>query len=55
MKHVVEMASGAMIYISSSIQIGSALQNLIGRGNRHTHRQHGDSYKPTFIFSKLGQ
>jgi hypothetical protein len=39
MKLSVEMDSGAMIYIPSLINIGSAIQELIGG----THRQHGIS------------
>jgi hypothetical protein len=30
MKYAVEMGSGAMIYIASSIKIGSGIQQLIG-------------------------
>jgi hypothetical protein len=32
MNYAVEMDSGAMIYISSLINIGSGIQNLIGGG-----------------------
>jgi hypothetical protein len=32
MKYAVEMGSGAMIYISSFIKVGSAIQNLMGGG-----------------------
>jgi hypothetical protein len=49
MKYAIEMGSGAMIYVPSSIKIGSGIQKLI-RGDSRTHRQHGDSHKPTFIF-----
>jgi hypothetical protein len=35
MKYAVEMGSGAMIYISSFIKIGSSNQKFIGR-YRHT-------------------
>jgi hypothetical protein len=38
MKYAVEMASGAMIYIPSSIKIGSGIQKLI-KGDTQTHRQ----------------
>jgi hypothetical protein len=31
MKYAVEMGSGAMIYISSFINIGSGIQKLMGR------------------------
>jgi autotransporter-associated beta strand protein len=34
MKYVVDMGSGAMIYIPSFIKIGSGIQKLIGT---HTH------------------
>jgi hypothetical protein len=37
MNHIVEMGSGAMTYIPSFIQIGSAIQTLIGEYTyRHT-------------------
>jgi hypothetical protein len=35
MKGAVEMGSSVMIYIPTSIKIGSGIQNL-------THKQHGD-------------
>jgi hypothetical protein len=38
MNHAVETVSGAIIYISSAIKIGSVIQKLMGGG----HRQHGD-------------
>jgi hypothetical protein len=42
MKYIVEMGSGAMIYMPSSIKIGSDIQKLMGGGrNSKTHRQHG--------------
>jgi hypothetical protein len=41
MKYAVEMGSGAMIYISSSIKIGSDIQKLIMEDTQ-THRQQGD-------------
>jgi hypothetical protein len=54
MKNVVEMGSGAMIYIPSFIKIGSAIQKLIGGIQTHigTNKQHGD---PTslFLFFKI--
>jgi hypothetical protein len=40
MKYAVEMGSDAMIYVSSFIKTGSAIQKLIG-GYTDT-RQHGD-------------
>jgi hypothetical protein len=36
MKCVVEMGSGAMIYIPSFIKTGSGIQKLIGGIHRHT-------------------
>jgi hypothetical protein len=33
MKYAVEMGSGAMIYISSFIKIGSGIQTLMGGGD----------------------
>jgi hypothetical protein len=36
MKYAVEMGSGAMIYIASSIQTGSDIQKFIGGIYRHT-------------------
>jgi hypothetical protein len=37
MKYAVEMGSGAMIYIESSIKIGSGLQKIM-RSGEYTHR-----------------
>jgi hypothetical protein len=36
MKHAVETGWDAMMYIPSFINIGSAIQKLIGRIHRHT-------------------
>jgi hypothetical protein len=36
MKYVVEMGSGAMMYIPSFIKIGSAIQRFLGGIHRHT-------------------
>jgi Uri superfamily endonuclease len=36
MKYAVEIGSGSMIYIPSFIEIGSAIQMLAGRIQRHT-------------------
>jgi hypothetical protein len=36
MKYAVEMGSGAMIYIPSSIKTGSGIQQLIRGIHRHT-------------------
>jgi hypothetical protein len=41
MKYIVEMGSGAMIDIPSSVKIGSGIQKLI-MWDTDTHRQHGD-------------
>jgi hypothetical protein len=50
MKYAIEMGSGAMIYIPSSINIGSGIQKLIGaRGFRDTQTE-WRSHKPTLIF-----
>jgi hypothetical protein len=39
MKYAVEMDSGAMIYIPSSMKIGSSIQKLMGRGDSQRHRR----------------
>jgi hypothetical protein len=49
MKCAIEMGSGGMIYITSFINTGSAIQKL--RGGIHRHTAWG-SHKPTLIFSK---
>jgi hypothetical protein len=36
MKYAVKMGPGAMIYIQSSIKIGSVIQKLVWRIHRHT-------------------
>jgi hypothetical protein len=41
MRYAVEMGSGAMIYIPSSIKTGSGIQKFIGGGGRSTD-QHED-------------
>jgi hypothetical protein len=41
MKYLVEMGSGAMLYIPSFIKIGSDIQKVM-EGDIETHRQHGD-------------
>jgi hypothetical protein len=48
------MGSGAMIYISSFITIGSAILKLIGGIHMQTHREQGHliSLLLFFIFSK---
>jgi hypothetical protein len=50
MKYTVEMGSGATIYMPSFINIGSAIQKLIGG----IHRQHGDRISLLY-FSKQGK
>jgi hypothetical protein len=53
MKYAVEMGSGTMIYIPSSIKIGSGIQKLMGRGrDTQRHRQHGDLISLLSFFSK---
>jgi hypothetical protein len=43
MKYAVEMGSGAVKYIPSSIKTGSGIQKLTGgNAQTHRHRQHGD-------------
>jgi hypothetical protein len=37
----VEMGSGAMMYVPSLMQIGSAIHTLIGRIHRHAVTQNG--------------
>jgi hypothetical protein len=41
MKYAVEMGSGAMIYISSFLKIGSGIRKSI-RGDTQTYRLEGD-------------
>jgi hypothetical protein len=47
MKYTAELSSGAMIYLPSSMKIGSGKQKLMGKGvgglaERQTYRQHDD-------------
>jgi hypothetical protein len=51
MKYVIEMGSGAMIYIPSFMKIGLAIQKLI-EGDTQTAQS---LHKPTFIRSKQGK
>jgi hypothetical protein len=51
MEYIVEMGSGAIIYIPSFIKIGSAIKKLMGEGYTDTQAA-WRSHKPTFIFSK---
>jgi hypothetical protein len=46
MKYGVEMSSGAMIYISSFLKIGSGIQTLI-MGDSQAHGPYGDCIIPT--------
>jgi hypothetical protein len=41
MNYIIEMGSGAMIYILCFVNIGSGIQKLL-TGNTHTHRLQGD-------------
>jgi hypothetical protein len=53
MKYAVEMGSVAMMYIPTSINIGSGIQKFLRGG---IHRQTAwRSHKRTFIFAKLGK
>jgi hypothetical protein len=49
MKYVIEMASGAIVYTPSFIQICLGIQKLIG-GDTQTHREHGDSISLLLFF-----
>jgi hypothetical protein len=48
MTYVAEMDEGAMIYITSVMEISSGIQKS-KEGDSQTHRQYG-SHKHTFIF-----
>jgi hypothetical protein len=50
MKYAVEMGSGAMIYIPSSIKIGSAIQKLVGGDTQTDTQTAWWLHKPTSIF-----
>jgi hypothetical protein len=55
MEYAVEMGSDAMIYISSFIKTGSAIQTLKGGGGKRdsrTHKRHGDLISLLLFFSK---
>jgi hypothetical protein len=47
MKYVIEMSSGAIIYVPSFMKIGSGIQKLIG--GIHRHRQHGDHISLIYV------
>jgi hypothetical protein len=51
MMYVVEMGSGAMVYIPSFVYISSGIQKLRGGGYSQTHkyRQHGDGISLFFF------
>jgi hypothetical protein len=51
MKYATEMGSGAMIYISSFIQIGSSIQKLGGGG----HTKHGVLISLLLFFQNTGR
>jgi hypothetical protein len=51
MKYVVELGSGAMMYIPSFMKTGSGIETL-SVGRIHRHRQHGNSI-PIFSFFKI--
>jgi hypothetical protein len=48
-QHAVEMGSGVMIYMPSSVMIDSGIQKLINGGSQTAWCLH----KPTFIFFKM--
>jgi hypothetical protein len=51
MKYVVEMGSGALIYIPSFIKIGSGIQKLFGGGgDSQTNREQGDLISLLYFF-----
>jgi hypothetical protein len=50
MENVVEIGSGAMIYIPSFIKTVSAIQKLMGGGHTKTHRQHGNHISLLYFF-----
>jgi hypothetical protein len=53
MKYAVGMGSSAVIYVPSSITIGSDVQKLVGVGMiSQIHRQHGDCISLFLFFSK---
>jgi hypothetical protein len=52
MEYVIEMGSGAMIYISSLMKIGSAIQKLMigGFTDTQTHRELGNLIRLLLFF-----
>jgi hypothetical protein len=50
------MGSGVVIYVPSFIKIGSGVQNIIGGGGIHTHRQQRDLISLLYFFKiwKMG-
>jgi hypothetical protein len=49
MKYAIEMNSDAMMYISSFMKTGSAIQKLVGR-DAQTYRQHEERIGPLSFF-----
>jgi high-affinity Fe2+/Pb2+ permease len=54
MKYVVEMCSGAVIYIPVFMKIGSGIQKLMEGAVVETHRQQGDLIS-LLLFYKEGK
>jgi hypothetical protein len=54
MKYAVEMPSGTMTYIPSSIKIGSGIQKLIGGGDTQTHGERSDLISLLLFFQNKG-
>jgi hypothetical protein len=54
MRYAAQMASCPMIFIPNLIKIGSGIRKLMGEGDSHTRRQHGDRISLLFsiCFSK---
>jgi hypothetical protein len=55
MNRVIEIGSGAMMYIPSFLNIGSGIQELLGRiyyrhADTQTHRQQGDLISTILFF-----
>jgi hypothetical protein len=50
MKYAVEMGSRVMVYIPSFIKIGTAIQKLIGRGDKLRHTRHADRISLFYFF-----
>jgi hypothetical protein len=50
MKYAAEMGWSAMIYVWNFIQIGSAIEKLVGGEYRGKHREHGDCISLLLFF-----